>query len=441
MAVWVSRRWEASLEARGRANQRGGQYRAYVPDPLLERPLALDRELERRTAAVERHVRTVSSGPGASSLEGLARFLLRSEAMASSQIEGLRVSAKQVALAELAEGAGLDRAAFTENARLVANNITVLREAATSLANIENVTVDAVRALHQALLPDERLHGLRRVQNWVGGSDWHPLDTEFVPPPPGDVAELMDDLVAYVDTAVHAPLVQAALVHAQFETIHPFADGNGRVGRALIHTVLTRRGLTPSAVLPVSLVLLTRRQEYVDALNAYRYTGDADRDEARRAVGRWVAMFLDATDLAVTQAREFSRQLADLREDWERRLSDLRSGKGVRGRPRADAGVSRLLDRLPEVPVMTVATVSDVLEISDVQARKALEELNSAGIVSRQRLDRQTTGYLATEIFDLLTFTERALASTRFDTRESPPARPSPAAPVAGPAMNRDARG
>ena len=139
----------------------------------------------------------------------------------------------------------------------------------------------------------------------------------------------MDDLVSYASGGVHAPLVQAALVHAQLETIHPYTDGNGRVGRALIHTVLTRRGLTPSAVLPVSLVLLTRSEEYLEGLTAY----------------------------------------------------------------------------------------------------KAVEELADSGVVSRKKLDRGTVGYLARDVFDLLTFTERRLASTRWDTRDSPPSRPAPALP------------
>lgn len=117
---------------------------------------------------------------------------------------------------------------------------------------------------HGQALPDERHHGLREVQNWIGGNDWNPLDAQFVPPPPHHVEALMDDLVSYMNGGVHAPLVQAALVHSQFETIRPYTDGNGRVGRALIHTVLTRRGLTPSAVLPVSLVLLTRSDAYLD---------------------------------------------------------------------------------------------------------------------------------------------------------------------------------
>jgi Fic family protein len=174
---------------------------------------------------------------------------------------------------ELADAEGIPVRGFTDNARLVANNISALKRAARELAFAPIVTAQGITDLHGALLPDHDLQGLRTAQNWIGGSAWHPLGADFVPPPPARVQALIDDLAEYASGAAHAALVQAGLVHAQFETIHPFADGNGRVGRALIHTVLTRRGLTRTAVLPVSLVLLTRSDAYVRGLTAYRYDG------------------------------------------------------------------------------------------------------------------------------------------------------------------------
>jgi Fic family protein len=115
---------------------------------------------------------------------------------------------------------------------------------------------------------------------------------------------------------VHAPLVQAALVHAQFETIHPFTDGNGRVGRALIHTVLTRRGLTPSSILPISLALATLRDRYIAGLTEYRYEGDPTEPSATDAVGRWIDVFVDAAGTAADQARHFAAEVAALSRTW-----------------------------------------------------------------------------------------------------------------------------
>lgn len=362
-------------------------------------------------------------------LEHLARFLLRSEAIASSRIEGLQVSAQQVALAELATAEQTSIAGFTENARLVANNIVTLRQAAGDLANCEAISPQSFCDLHRALLPEHPQQGLRDRQNWIGGSDWHPLNADFVPPPPEEVPRLVQDLADYLTGAVHAPLLQAALVHAQFETIHPFADGNGRVGRALIHTVLTRRGLTRAAVLPVSLVLLTRSHEYVAGLTAYRYQGPAGGPEAAEGVAEWFEIFLQAVSVAVEQAQQFVTQLAELQRHWTERHSAYRLNAGARPQPRAGSAVMRLLPLLPEAPVLTTQSAQRLIGISFPAARAALEDLAEVGILSRKQVDRGTTAYLARDVFDLLTSAERQLASTRWDTRESAPRRPSPARP------------
>jgi Fic family protein len=429
MAELVERQREIDWGAPRRRDQRGGRYSAYVPDPLLTQPVVVDAALARLAARVEVEVRGLGDATGSTGLESLSRFLLRSEAIASSRIEGLQASAQQVALAEWAVVEDVRIAGLTENGRLVANNIVALRQASGALGAVEEVTADDICELHHALLPDHREQGLRTMQNWIGGSDWHPLDADFVPPPPELVRPLMDDLAAYLSGALHAPLIQAALVHAQFETIHPFADGNGRVGRALIHTVLTRRGLTRGAVLPISLVLLTRSQEYVDGLMTFRHRAAAGSPEAVAAVNGWLEMFLNAARTAVQQAATFVADLEELRADWQQRYAAYRATRGFHRPPRADAAVMRLMPLLSEVPVTTVQSVQRLLDISDPAARAALEELADAGILHRKSIDRGATAFLAREVFDLLTLIERRLASTQWDTRESTPRRPTPARP------------
>jgi Fic family protein len=239
----------------------------------------------------------------------------------------------------------------------------------------------------------------------------------------------MVDLADYLNSALHAPLIQAALVHAQFETIHPFTDGNGRVGRALIHTVLARRGMVLVAVLPVSLVMLTRSDAYVAGLNAYRYEGAPWESAARAGVTDWLTMFLEAVEVATDQAAHFADEIAGLRTEWNQRLIAERQRRGIRDRPRADSAVVKLLEALPEAPLATARTAERLLGVSFPAARKALEELADAKIVSRKRVEQNTTGYLARDVFDLLAFAERRLASTRWDTRESPPNRGAPARP------------
>jgi Fic family protein len=429
VASRLDTRWEPSLTAPRANDRRAGHFHPYLPDPLMTRPILLDAQLGARAASVEYAVRSLVTGPGARGLEGLARFLLRSEAIASSRIEGLQVSPQQVALAEFAQAEGGQTRGFTENARLVANNITALRRAATDLAEAPRVTIEGIEDLQRALLPNHQPSGIRTSQNWVGGGDWHPLDAEFVPPPPDHVDTLMADLVDYANSALHAPLIQAALLHAQFETIHPFTDGNGRVGRALIHTVLARRGMVRVAVLPVSLVLLTRSDEYVRGLTGYRYDGHPSGSEAQAGVRLWLSMFFDAVETATGQAAQFADELAALRIEWDQRLITERQRRGVRDRPRADSAVAKLLDALPEVPLLTARTAERLLCVSFPAARKALDELAEAKILSRKQVEQSTTGYLARDVFDLLTVAERRLASTRWDTRDSPPSRPAPALP------------
>jgi Fic family protein len=171
MASWLPQVWEPSLDAPTRSGRRGGAYKAYVPDPLGGRPLALDNDLAARAADVEAAVRRLTFNPESRSIEGLARFLLRSEAIASSRIEGMQVSPQQVALAELAQTEHLTKRGFSGTAQLVANNITIVGKAATELAEGPAVTLTGVEELHRALLPDERARACGRPRGQV--PPWH----------------------------------------------------------------------------------------------------------------------------------------------------------------------------------------------------------------------------------------------------------------------------
>lgn len=417
MGTWDEAQWESSVDSGvPRRERRSGPYRRYVPDLLSGAPLALTPDVDALVARAERRVREL--GSASRDLAGISRFLLRSEAIASSRIEGIAPSARQVALAELGQSEQVR--GVSAQAQLVANNMTVVREATTRLVRAETVTVDDVVSLHASLLPDEpRHHGLRAVQNWIGGSGWHPLEADFVPPPAERVPHLMSDLLDYLAGAVHSPLVQAALVHAQFETIHPFTDGNGRVGRALIHTVLARRGLVDDAVLPVSLVLSTLKDRYVDGLTDFRRAGGPGSAMAGREA--WVSTFAEVTLLACDQADRIGDALAEVRADWQERVRIHRLARGTMRAPRADSATSLILLDLPATPVLTVATVQRIHGVSHVAAGRALDELSEAGILTRKSIAPGRHAYVADDVLDLVTWAERRLASTRFDTREAPP--------------------
>ncbi|WP_342373513.1 Fic family protein [Propioniciclava soli] len=424
MATWDEDYWTSTIESGlPRRDRRSGAYLAYVPDQLQETPLLLPPGVDATVATAEQAVRTLAGD--ARDLAGIARFLLRSEAIASSRIEGIAPGVQGVALAELGTHESVPD--VSAQARLVANNMTVLQDARTTLASTPAVTLGHVIDLHAALLPDEpHHHGVRSVQNWIGGSNHHPLDADFVPPAPQRVASSMNDLVAYLNGASHSPIVQAALVHAQFETIHPFTDGNGRVGRALIHTVLTRRGLTPEAVLPVSLVLSTLREDYVRGLTSYRHSDAVDSAPAHAARAAWIEVFVSAVSTAAEQAARLAVDLVSLRTEWEERLAASRARQGkVRG-VRSDSATALILRDLPATPVLTSTTVQRIYGVSHVAADRALAELVDGNVLAVHGR-RGVRYYQAFDVLDLITGAERRLASTRFDTRTSPPIRPVPA--------------
>ncbi|MEV0985172.1 MULTISPECIES: Fic family protein [unclassified Brevibacterium] len=428
MGIWESAEWVAA-ETSGisRRDRKTGSFRTYLPDTLVGMPLVLGREVDARVAEAEQAVRRLDRRAGAD-LAGVSRYLLRSEAIASSRIEGIAPNPRNVALAEL--GLSEDVSGISEQAQLVANNMTIVKSATTALVAAPTVQIDDVVSLQRALLPDaHRMHGVRTRQNWIGGSGRHPLDADFVPPAPQRVHGLLDDWVTYLNGAAHSPVIQAALVHAQFETIHPFADGNGRVGRALIHTVLARRGLTSGAVLPVSLVLSTLSGEYVAGLTAYRHAGAPGSSDAIDAVERWITTFADAVIEASIQALSFAEDLDELRGQWNERLDGHRRREGRTRRLRSDSAVTLVLRDLPGSPVLTPATVQRIHDVTAAAAVKALDELEAAGILETRAIGKRRRAYIASEVLDLVAATERRLASTRFDTRLGPPVRPVPVRP------------
>ncbi len=244
---------------------------------------------------------------------------------------------------------------------------------------------------------------LREHQNWIGGNAFNPGRADFVPPAPERVPDLMDDLVAFMNRTDLPPVVQAAIAHAQFETIHPFADGNGRVGRALIHVVLRRRGLAPRYVPPVSLVLAADAKAYVAGLTAFREDRATD----------WVLLFAHAIERAAAKASELALRLAELQEKWRERA----------GRPRRHSSAEALIVELPAHPIVTVATAQKFLGRSKQAVNEAIAVLAEKGVLHPITLAKRNRAWEARDLFDLINDVERELA-TPSDTDE--PSRPSP---------------
>ncbi|MGH9260578.1 MAG: Fic family protein, partial [Acidimicrobiales bacterium] len=347
---------------------------------------------------------------------------LRAESVASSMIEGLAVTPRRLVSAEVALAQGGD--AGDQVAVEVLGNIAAMQSAVELAATADPFGVADLLAIHGTLMdrsPTPQVGGqVRSEQNWIGGSSYNPCSAAFVPPPPDHVGGLLDDLLAYVSGDDHSPLVQAALAHAQFETIHPFADGNGRTGRALVHVVLRRRGLAPAFVPPVSLVLATWSDTYIGALTSFRHLAAPDSPERSAAAAEWLRVFATATIRACLDADRYADQIDTMTARWRERL----------GRVRANSSVDLLLNVLPGAPVVSVESAASLIGRSKARTTDAVNALADAGILRQRNVGRQRYRvFEASDVLDLFTGLERALASPTGNTATAPPDRRAPARP------------
>jgi Fic family protein len=358
---YVKARWAPDPGALTRGARLGSVYLAFVPDPIAELefalPAAVAGDLEDAALAIA-HLN--DSAVDFSPLEGVARQLLRSESSASSRIEGLEVGHRRIALADFDE-----RSADAKAADIV-GNIRAMRQAIEIAAGPDPIDPDGLLKIHRTLLrfgADEPIAGRwRDRQGWIGGM--YPESAAYVPPPPEEVADLVEDLCRFLLREDMPALFQAAIAHAQFETIHPFVDGNGRVGRCLIHAVLRRRKLTPHYVPPLSLILAARRDAYFAGLEAYRSGDDG--------LYGWAGFFAENAAIAARKAGRLAVDIQSLQERWLERFPNP---------PRRDAAARRMLVLLPAYPILNVATAMRELSVSDRAAGEALGQLQKAGIV------------------------------------------------------------
>jgi len=422
MGTFVRRLWDARIAGLGvpRRDRAGGRYEAYLPDPLVGRAFSLDgpvaADVADATAAVTRFDVVAEA---LTSSESLARLLLRAEAVASSRIEGLSVSPQRLLRADIARAEGFE--ITDDTAHEVLANVDAMTYAVTAVSS--DISVKQILEVHRRLLIRTRnaKHAgvVRDEQNWIGGSDYNPINAAFVPPPPEVVPDLLADLAAFCNDDALPAIAQAAIAHAQFETIHPFVDGNGRAGRALIYMVLRRRGLAVRATPPISLALATRAKEYVRTLGGTRIAGSPSSDAAIDGMNQWIGFFAASATRAVADAESFERTVRKIQTVWRARLGSVRS----------DSSALLLLSRLAEMPVFTVAGVAKMLGRSFPAANAAIDRLVDARILTPVKIGARNRVFEARDLINAFTTLERRLASPDGDTPISPPARAVPRRP------------
>jgi Fic family protein len=310
-----------------------------------------------------------------------ASILLRSESASSSEVENLTSSAKQVALAEIGEsGSG--------NARLVVANVRAMTAA---IAMSDNLDEASILSMQDALLSNsapEAVGHWRDQQVWIGGGNISPHTASFVPPHHDRVPALMADVVAFARRTDVPVLAHAAIAHAQFETIHPFPDGNGRTGRALLQGMLRHGRLTRNITVPVSAGLLRDTEAYFSALTQYR-RGDADSI---------VVAVAEACFAAVENGRALATDIRDAEKRWDDRVI-----------ARSDSSVHRVKNYLLRQPVVNTKTVAAELGISEVAAQSAIDRLVEAAVLTKMSAGNRNRIWQAPEILTALdAFGERA---------------------------------
>jgi Fic family protein len=368
------------------AYRRACRYEAFVPDELGSLVFRMDSRVAWIVSEAEQSLRLLNDEGGAA-LVPLARLLLRTESIASSKVEGMQLGVRELARAEAKAESGIAPGATASE---VLANIDAMVLAVDAAAESPVFGLEQILAIHRRLLeraPHRHIAGrLRQGQNWIGGNDFNPCGANFVPPPREDVDRLLADLCRAMNDDTLSPLVQAALVHAQFETIHPFDDGNGRAGRALVHVVVRRRGLARHFIPPVSVVFAGARARYIDGLTQYRGDG----------VIEWIEHFAAATISAARLARACIGAVSGLQERWR---ALVRASPAV---PRAGAAAWAIIDTLPAHPMISAPVAAAATGRARSRVYEAVDQLVAAGVLLPLSVGKRNRWWEAAGLLDLI---------------------------------------
>jgi len=351
-----------------------------VDEPSIDLPGRLAADVAEAEAAIARFDERIGT-----SLASFAVIALRTEAASSSQIENLSAAPSSIAIAEHAAPSASPR---EPNAELIAANVATLT---TAMAGEGPLDVAEVVEIQQVLLKDSAPHltgGFRDEQVWVGGDAYSPHGAAHVAPHHERVPAAVDDLVGFANRQDLGALAHIAVAHAQFETIHPFPDGNGRTGRVIIQRMLRNAGLTRRAILPLSAGLLTDTERYFESLNTYR-AGETEPV---------VSMFVDAAFRSLDNSSRLAQDLTTVRDAWKETIS-----------ARADSTVWPLLDYCLGRPAVTAPSVAASLGVSTVAAQNAIDRLADLGILRQNSPARRNRIWLVSDVLDSVDqFMERA---------------------------------
>ncbi len=304
----------------------------------------------------------------------LPMLLLRSESAASSQIENLTSSARNIAFAELSPKA-------PKNARIIAGNISAMREA---LDIDGDISISSILHIHGELLSEsdpDHAGRLREEQVWIGGSPFSPHGALYVPPASKRVSGYLEDLLDFANSDSVDPIIKVAIFHAQSESIHPFVDGNGRTGRAMLHKLLDREGLLVNTTAPLSAGLLHNIDGYMNALKLYQ-SGDPEP---------MIVQMISALDLAIVIGDLSSNKLAGVLNEWSDLITE-REGSGIRDLPAV----------LVEQPVVDSMYVAKKLGVTRRSATSIINRACEYGVLRPMGNAKRGDFYQSDQLLDVI---------------------------------------
>ena len=415
MGSYLTRFWQPDGHGMNKVERMGGTYYPYSPDTIADYEMMLSASCSGAVARAQEALRRLDATGTLVDTEPLARLLLRAEAVSSSRIEGLEMPASKLLEYEELDRLGVEHRLDGTEAQVL-GNLHALTESLSRVGEGTPITLDMICELNRILLSGtwlERAGGIIRTeQNWIGGNRVNPVGAAYVPPVPEEVPALMDDLVTFLGSSELPAVAKAAVAHAQLETIHPFADGNGRSGRALVHVVLKAAGMSRATIPPVSLVLATDRDRYIANLTSFRCE---DAPARTSSMNSWVEYFANALTLSCERAEEFERTLLEIREGWLRRAGF-----------RAGSAGQQLLNLLLGTPALSIKTAQALTGKSYPAARGAILVCVEAGILRQNSKNRKSGLYVADEVVAAFNAYERSLATLSGDTSIERPRRRVP---------------
>ncbi|MGQ4557365.1 Fic/DOC family N-terminal domain-containing protein [Halobellus sp. GM3] len=362
-----------------------GTYSAFQPDPLPP-SISTEELITPLAEATQALGRLHGIGPRVGSREILIEPFIRKEALESSQIEGTHATLSDIYAYEAGQEALIDEDR-QQGTQEVVNYLHALTHGLDAITAGDPITVELLCEMHDRLLSgvrgDEADPGeLRSTQNFIGSTPYI-QDARYVPPPPNKIPGLLEDLLEYAnqETNLH-PLLRIGLIHYQFETIHPFLDGNGRLGRLLISLLLQRDGLLPEPYLYLSSYFNARRSAYVDHLLAVSQHGEWEE---------WLLFFLRGVQSQAEEAHQRANLLVNLREDYQQRYQSERS-----------ENILELVMRLFEDPYLDVNTAADWLDVEYSTANRLIGQLEDDGILEELTGKDRNRFYRASEVFQII---------------------------------------